>query len=1023
MKPFPTLLLLTALAVLGYLLLPRLSVRWQPGMVAATLRVDYSWPGAGPEAVEQQITAPLEGVFALVSGIEEIRSVSRQGGGYIRLQLDETADADFLRFRVASQVRRLYPELPVGSGYPRLSYTTPDDEQHESPVLTYALSGPVDATTLYRYASDRLVPQLSLQEGLARTEVSGGNRLHWRVALDPARISAAGLTVGEVRTRLREHFARSGLGFAVDGKAVLYVYRQDEATAALDLSLADWQDLPLVNRAGRLLRLGEIAEIYREPLPARTFYRINGETSIRLLVYATPDANRLRLADEYGTRVRALKESLLPGYRLRLEDDATEYLREELRKTRQRTLLSMGILLAFVLLAYRSLRRLVVVAFALAVNLGLAFLLYWLLGVELNLYAFAGIAVSFGIMIDNVIIMLDALRRPDGSRVGPAIAGATLTTLASLSVIFLLSAELRAQLYELARVMTINLSTSVVVALLLVPALSPRRSKPDPTRLPPPTRNAYSRVVATLVRYRKTVIVGTIVAFGLPVWMLPGQVDDWPLYNRTLGSTYYQDVLRPHVNRWLGGSFRLFSYYVYGGSGYRPPEETKLFVNAALPDGATVGQLNEVMLLVEDYLSGFGGHIDRYTTRVNSGQYGALEISFPDGNAAFPFRLKNELTAFATNFGGVKWNIYGVGQGFSNASGGGSAGFRVEMRGYNQAGLDSHAGRLAELLLRHPRVQEVDTNANLNWWERDRAEYRLDFDRRELARRELSIGDVRQALEWFDRSEGADLYLPGGEPVAITTQAADHYDRWRLENWSVPLDTTALAFSTVASLTKEDAPQALHKIDQQYLRLVEFEYLGSPEFGRRHLNTSLDTLRAELPLGFSVERNHYRPQLPAREMSYLMGLTVVLIFFICALLFESIGQALGIVLLIPVSCIGVFLTFYFFDVRLDQGGYTSFLLVAGLAVNGLILVLNEYNYLRRAYGGHAGAGLYAEAVRRKITPILLTVVSTAAGLAPFLFGGRQEVFWHALAAGTIGGLAFSVFVIVAIGPVFFVGRR
>ncbi|NJB84491.1 multidrug efflux pump subunit AcrB [Lewinella marina] len=1023
MKPFPTLLLLTALAVLGYLLLPRLSVRWQPGVTGATLRVDYGWPGAGPEAVEQQITAPLEGAFALVRGVQEIRSVSRQGSGYIRLQLEEGTDADFLRFRVASQVRRLYPKLPIGITYPRLSYTTPDDEEYDTPVLTYALSGPVDATALYRYATDRLLPQLSLQEGLARTEVTGGNRLQWRIALDPARIAVAGLTVGEVRTRLGEHFARSGLGFVVDGNNPVYAYRQDAPGEAVALTPGDWEALPLVGRSGKVIRLGELARVYREPPPARGYYRINGETSVRLLVYATPDANRLRLADEYGTRVRALEGSLLPGYHLRLEDDATEYLREELRRTRNRTLLSMGILLVFVLLAYQSLRRLLVVTFALAVNLGLAFLLYWLLGVELNLYAFAGIAVSFGIMIDNVIIMLDALRRPGGSRVGPAIAGATLTTLASLSVIFLLSAELRAQLYELARVMTINLSTSVAVALLLVPALTPRPDNTDTERLPPIADNGYSRLVAALVRYRKTVLVATILAFGLPLWMLPNRVDDWPLYNRTLGSPYYHDVLRPHVNRWLGGSFRLFTHYVYAGSGYRPPEETKLYVNAALPEGATVDQLNDVLLLVEKYLAGFGGRIDRYTSRVNSGQYGAMEITFPEGNAAFPFRLKNELTAFATNFGGVKWNIYGVGQGFSNASGGGSAGFRVEMRGYNQSGLDRHAGRLAELLLNHPRVQEVDTNANLNWWERDRAEYRLDFDRRELARRGLAVNSLRQALEWFDRSNQADLYLAGGEPVAITTRDAGDYDRWRLENWSVPVDTFALAFASVARLKKAMAPQALHKIDQQYLRMVEFEYLGSPEFGGRHLNACLDTLRAELPLGFSAERNHYRQRLAAGEMSYLMGLAVILIFFICALLFESLGQALGIVLLIPVSCIGVFLTFYGFDVRLDQGGYTSFLLVAGLAVNGLILVLSEYNYLRRAYGGHAGAGLYAEAVRRKITPILLTVVSTAAGLAPFLFGGRQEVFWHALAAGTIGGLAFSVLVIVAIGPVFFVGRR
>ena len=99
--------------------------------------------------------------------------------------------------------------------------------------------------------------------------------------------------------------------------------------------------------------------------------------------------------------------------------------------------------------------------------------------------------------------------------------------------------------------------------------------------------------------------------------------------------------------------------------------------------------------------------------------------------------------------------------------------------------------------------------------------------------------------------------------------------------------------------------------------------------------------------------------------------------------------------------------------------------MAGLAVNGLILIVNEYNYLSKKEGGAYVTGdvgtevspkIYAEAVRRKILPILLTVNSTSAGLLPFVLGGREEVFWHALAIGTIGGLAFSVFVILILSP-------
>ena len=537
-------------------------------------------------------------------------------------------------------------------------------------------------------------------------------------------------------------------------------------------------------------------------------------------------------------------------------------------------------------------------------------------------------------------------------------------------------------------------------------------------------RGAYARLIGLLIRYRKTALLLVVLAFGIPTWWLPNKVEGWSLYNDTLGSDYYRDGPKPYVDKYLGGSFRLFSYYVYGGSGFRRSEETKLFVEAALPDGATVDQLNDVYKLVERHLAVQPeGAINQYTTRVSSGQQGSMEITFPNGGLGpFPYALKNSLTALATDFGGVEWDIYGIGQGFDNASSGGRSDFFVQLEGYDQPGLDRYAARLERLLSQHPRVKDLNTDANINWWERDRSEYVLTYQRAELARRQLTLRDLRAALDWFDGNERPDMYLRGHEPVAINVQLPEGYDRWRLENWSVPLDTGSLSFPTVAALTKRIAPPALHKVDQQYLRVVAFDYTGSPQFGEKHLEACLDTLEAELALGFSVKRLTYSRKNQAREMSYLMGLAVVLIFFICALLFESLRQAFSIVMLIPVSCIGIFLTFYWFDVRLDQGGYTSFLLVAGLAVNGLILIVNEYNYLVKQDGAAAGARCYGEAMRRKLTPILLTVASTAAGMAPFLLGGREEVFWYALAAGTIGGLVFSIFVILVISPLFFLSR-
>jgi multidrug efflux pump subunit AcrB len=233
------------------------------------------------------------------------------------------------------------------------------------------------------------------------------------------------------------------------------------------------------------------------------------------------------------------------------------------------------------------------------------------------------------------------------------------------------------------------------------------------------------------------------------------------------------------------------------------------------------------------------------------------------------------------------------------------------------------------------------------------------------------------------------------------------------------VDSVQLDFTRFGQLEKREAPLSLHKEDQQYLRLITFDYLGSARFGSRHLNNCLDTLRAELPLGFTATRPTFSRDKVAVEWTRLTGLAVVLIFFICALLFESLSQALAIVLLIPFSFIGVFLTFYWFDIRLDQGGYTSFLLVTGLSVNGIILIVNAYNGLRKSAPELSGSQRYARAFASKFRPIFLTIVSTAAGLIPFLIGSEREVFWHGLAAGTIGGLTFSLLLLSVVCPLFF----
>ncbi len=1036
---FRRLMIFAVLTIAGLGLVPRLDLSFEPRVWSARVAVTWSWPGASPAQVEREVTAPLEAALALVDGVERIESVSRNGGGRISLELDRDASPAFMRFALSTRIRQLAPALPEGVSWPQVEIRNAEEEQVERPLIVWSLSGPATPAALHRYAVEVIQPAMGFLPGLRHVQVEGGNALEWLVRYDEQALSRLGLDEVALVQALRLQLEDQLLGMVRTGAREWAVRLAPPAAATPEQQQGQLEALTLSLHDGRLLQLGQVARIVRRERPATRYYRINGRNSIRLLAWAEQGVNTLVLARALHARADEVRQHLPAGWRLYLDRDETEHLRAELVKIRQRTLWSLGLLLAFVLLVYRDWRHLAVVVASLAANLGLAAIGYWLFDVQLHLYALAGITVSFGIIIDNSIVMMHHLQQHGDRAVFPALLASTLTTLAALVVIWFLPEQWQLNLSAFAAVLAINLSVSLVVALWLIPSLmaafgfgESRKKRRTRARLRRTVRWSarYAAAMGWLLRRRGWAIAGVVLLFGLPVFYLPNHIEGHEWYNRTLGNPWYVEEVKPIVNRVLGGTLRLFAWYVYEGSGWRDPGETVLHVRAAMPVGATAAQLNEVMRRVEEYVSRFGGQVRQYVTRVWSGQQGTMAIYFPrNGDPFFPFRLRNRLIAFSLNFGGVEWDIYGVGQGFSNTSGASPPRFRVAMYGYNRAQLQRLAERFAQKLLRHRRVQKVRTDANLYWWERDLYEYRFEPEPAAMALAGITPAGLNRLLQRFNRRRPIAALTPAGEAIRVEPDDLPQRDLYTLRHHPLQLDSLHLKLDLLGRWRKVTVPQAIHKREQQYMQVVEFEYTGSHRFGQRHLDATMEEMRRELPLGFTMEQLTWRWGKEARRSWALLPLVVVLIFFICAVMFESLRQAFAVILLVPVSFIGIFLAFYWTDYPFDQGGYTSFLLLSGLSVNSVILLLNDYNRLRKRHPRRRPLEAYRKAFVQKIAPIMLTILSTALGMVPFLMHGRGEVFWSPLAVGTIGGLLFSVVVVVWFIPLFFVpqarekGRR
>lgn len=254
---------------------------------------------------------------------------------------------------------------------------------------------------------------------------------------------------------------------------------------------------------------------------------------------------------------------------------------------------------------------------SLSVNLAIAFILYYALEVEMQLYSLAGITISLNLVIDNIIVMADHIRHRHNLKAFLAILAATLTTVGALGIVFFLEERMRMELQDFAAVVIINLVVSLLVALFFVPALmeksgmlmhKQKTSSYRFRRILCVCNHLYLGIIVWLSRYRVVACGMLILAFGLPVFLMPERMNEEDgmlaiYYNKVFDNAIYQEKIRPIVDKALGGTLRLFVEDVYTGSYFDCEEgEPVLSVYASLPNGNTLEHMNTLIKKMESYL-------------------------------------------------------------------------------------------------------------------------------------------------------------------------------------------------------------------------------------------------------------------------------------------------------------------------------------------------------------------------------------------------------------------------------------
>lgn len=1032
-QSYSLIMVFVMFTIAGFAFLPLLNVNLEPSRFLPSITVSCFCNNLGSRTMENEVTSKIEGALNSITGITKITSVSSKNKSSVSISFDKESDMDQVRLDVATIIRRIYPKLSDGVSYPSIIQSRPDKRTQKS-LLVYTLSGSVNGIELEKYAKNFIQKQVNQVSGIDNTHIYGATSNETQIIYKTDQINALHISVKEINQALSNFFNTDALGIIVE--------QQDgnEVSIAVDIqNICDsinWNIIPIKKIGTRIIYLTDIARIIEKKKEPESCFRINGEEAINIVIYSKSDANSIVTAKNAKSVINNICLSLPETYKLKLNYDSSIYLKDELSKIFNRTIITVFILLLFIFLVSLSYRYLLVTILSLIVNISLSFILYYLFGIDIHLYSLAGITISLGLIIDNTIVMSDHIRHFSNIRVFIPMLASTLTTIAALVFVVFLPESLRIDLWDFSMVIIINLVVSLVVALWFIPSIL-FFINIEPTKIVGSYKRSrrivkishfYLSIIGVLYKYRIITIVCFILILGLPVFLLPAKISKENFfantYNKTLGNDWYVANAKPVIDKIMGGSLRLFNYYVYEKSYYTKPGNTTLYVSTEFPEETNIFQVNDVFMEFEKLLAEYD-EIEQFTTNIYNNKYGEISITFKDdiGKGMFPHLLKSKLIGLSLNKGGISWNVYGIGKGFAQNSGTNEiVNYKIVLSGYNYQELNLYAQNIKEKLLTNSRVKNVNTSAGKYWLDSDKTyEYVFIPDSKKVVCYNTKLTDIYDIGSKFNINGNLNhLMIDGNNQIRLLSDKIENADLWAVFNTQSEND--AVKLKNICKINKKIKQQQIIKENQSYLKFINYQYVGVSKFGNKHHKSIINEVNNELPLGYSVKTSDHRSSLENEKAEYekIVVTIVILIFIICAVLFESLKQPLAIIIIIPLSFAGVFLSFFFFDLNFDQGGYASFILLSGIVVNAAIYLVNEYNNIRNNKN-QSDIRCYVKAWNNKIIPISLTIISTVLGLIPFLLYGQNDVFWFALAAGTIGGLLYSFLIITLVLPLLLVG--
>ena len=1007
-RPVFATMMMLALVVLGLFSMRRLPLDEMPDVDLPFLLVQTRYPGAGPDAVEREVTKKIEEAINPIQGVKHIESSSVEGYSTVFVEFELGTKIMDAQADTRAKIDAIRLDLPSDIDPPLVSRF----DFRQSPIVSLALSGEGWAQRdLTQLATETISRRIETVDGVGNVTVVGGLEREIDVLLLPPRMEALGVSPDMVVAALRRENMDAPAGRVERGIGEQLVRVKGRVRDPQQFA-----NLVVTVRGGVPVRLGEVARIADTQEEERSAAEYSGKRAIGIDIRRVTGSNVVEVADGVRQAVAELNAQLPKGVHLDEIRDTSKWIRESLNDVRMTLVLGALLTVLIVFLFLNSWRSTVITGLTLPVSVISAFLALYVFNFTINTMTLMALSLAIGMLIDDAIVVRENIVRhvergedhytaagAGTSEIGFAVLATTLTVLAVFVPVGFMGGIVGRFFFQFGITVAFAIAVSLFVSFTLDPMLSSIWYDPQAEG-----HAERGPVGKALERFN-----GKFRDIG--VWYRG--VIAWALDHRraTVGIAVGAFVL----------AMMLLGVGAVGGEFFPKSDRSEISVGFETPVGSSLAYTRAKAEEIDRYLRSLpevaftyltiGGDQQRTVTAGTIYTKLRPRAERARGQEEFKSYVRHALAGFR----GVTTSINDA-----SGMGGGQKPIQINILGPDLGRLRTISDSALAVIRHVPGL--VDLKSSL---EGQKPEFEVELDRDLAANLGVTIGSVSTGLRTvLSGTTASDFEDEAGLAHDVVVRLAPEYRESAADLARVPLATTRADTRTgalvmvplgqVAHISPSGAPAEIKRYQLERMVRLEANYEDRP-LTKVSADIQKRLARADvLPVGYRYVTGGMQ-EMFVESVGYILeslALAVIFVYLILASQFGSFLQPLAIMLSLPLSLIGVMLGLLLTRSTFNMLSMIGVIMLMGLVTKNAILLVDFANKARDA--GSARREALIDAGQIRLRPIIMTTLAMIFGMLPTALAlGEGGEIRAPMARAVIGGLITSTLLTLIVVPV------